>query len=150
MRGLRVLPLLLVLVACSPLRGCEESQLTLRDDSRMPKWIPPALSKLPRNTIVVHFTFYSPLLPANNTVVKLIRDDGATLWEATGQSCWHPVTVAKRNSLGGLGPEAFPTYTYLGVNGQIEVLEQRDSGDSLSIVDDAALVKGALESTKCE
>ena len=150
MRGLRLLPALLVLVACSPLRGCEESRLSLRDDSRLPKWIPLALSSQPRNTLWVQFIFYAPLFPANNTVVELIRNDGVMLWKGTGQNCWHPVTVAKRNKLGGLDDDAFPTYTYLNVGGQIEVLEQRHMGAPLGIVDDPSLVKAALEAKKCE
>jgi hypothetical protein len=150
MRVLKFLPLFLALVACSPLRGCTESVLSLSDDSRLPKWLPPELSGQPKNTIRVQFEFYSPLFSVNNTVIEVFRNTGAMVWETTGQNCWHPVTVAKRNKFGGLDDDAYPTYTYLNVGGQIEVLEQRRMGAPLGIVDDPSLTKAALETKKCE
>ena len=58
MRRLRVVLPLLALAACSPLRGCVESQFSLAPDSRLPQWFAAPVVK-DRSDVAVKLTYWT-------------------------------------------------------------------------------------------
>ena len=145
-KGLLIVALLLV--SCSPIRGCVESEFKLAPESRLPKWFSlPAGSS--RGDVTLELTYYSSPLPVDNAVFELMGRNGQKLSQVTGQMCWHPVMNKKRNKVGGFDPDSYPHYVYVRAKGVLEVIEHT-RGPTFKIADDPALVKAATESKQCE
>jgi hypothetical protein len=138
----------LMLTACSPIRGCVESQFTLAPDSRLPKWIaiPPDLS---RSDVTVELTYYVPPFPVDNAVIEFVGRNGRTLSTVTGEMCWHPTMQKKKNQFGGFDPDSYPHYVYIRANGVVEVVEHI-RGPTFRIADNPVLLKEALEAKRCD
>lgn len=138
----------LLLAACSPIRGCMESQFTLAPDSRLPKWfsLPDGYS---RNDVTVEISYYSSPFPVDDTVVKLLDRNQRDLAQVTGESCFHPIMQKKRNQYGGFDPDTYPHYAYIKSNKVIEVVEHMQ-GPTFRIVDDPMLLKEAVEAKQCD
>jgi hypothetical protein len=138
----------LLLAACSPIRGCVESQFTLEPDSRLPKWFTiPAGSN--RSDVTVRLTYYVPPFPVDNAVMELEGKSGRTFATVTGEVCWHPVMEKRKNQFGGFDPHSEPDYVYITANSVLEVIEHRN-GPTFRIIDDPTLRKGALEAKQCD
>jgi hypothetical protein len=138
----------LLIVACSPIRGCVESEFNLAPDSRLPKWF--SLSGgFSRDQVSVRLTYYTPPVAVDDTVLELVDRNGAILSKVTGQHCWHPVMNNKRNEYGGFTAKSYPLYVYVRANGLIEVIEHTP-GAAFRITDDPVLVKQALGSDRCD
>jgi len=135
-------------VACSPMRGCVESQFTLAPESQAPKWMTPPVGST-RSSLTVELTYYSPLFPVDDTVLKLKDLKGKTFSEVTGRNCWHPVMQGKRNQYGGFDPDSYPHFVYLRIGSVTEVLEFK-RGPTFWVVDDPVLEKQASESQECD
>jgi hypothetical protein len=146
-RAPHLLTIALLIGACSPIRGCVESQFTLDADSRLPKWIavPAGVS---RNELTVRIRYYVPPFSVDNTEIELLGKNGATLFKTTGEHCWHPVMEAKKNKYGGFDPGSEPHYVYIRANGALEVVEHV-RGPTFRITDDPMLIKQASEATRC-
>ena len=144
-KGLLIIALLLA--ACSPIRGCVESQFTLEPDSRLPKWfsVPPGYT---RSDVTVELTYYVPPFPVDNAVMELVSRNGRTLLKVTGEVCWHPVMEAKKNQYGGFDPDSYPHYVYIRANEVVEIVEHV-RGPTFRVKDDPVLLKGALEAKRC-
>jgi hypothetical protein len=147
-RSKELLLLALLLASCSPIRGCVESQFTLGQDSRLPKWfrVPPGYT---RADVIVELTYYVPIFPVNNAVMELVNRNGKTLAQVTGEVCWHPVMGTKKNQHGGFNPDSYPHYVYIRANGVVEIIEHA-RGPTFRVKDDPMLLKGALEAKQCD
>lgn len=145
-KGLFIVALLLV--SCSPIRGCVESEFKLAPESRLPKWfsLPAGYTK---DDVTVELTYYSSPVPVDNAVFELVDRKGKKLSQVTGQMCWHPVMDKKRNKSGGFDPDSYPHYVYVHAKGALEVIEH-SRGSTFKITDDPVLVKEATESKRCE
>jgi len=138
----------LLLLSCSPIRGCMASAFTLAPDSRLPKWFPlPA--GYSRDAIVVKLYYYSSPLPVDDAVFELTDRYDNILETVTGKMCWHPETGAKRDQRGGLDSDSGPYYVYVRTHGVLEVLEH-GKGQTFRISDDPKLVKEAIASKECK
>lgn len=137
----------LLLVSCSPIRGCMESSFTLTPESRLPNWFSPPAGYT-RDALTVKSYYYTPLFPVDNAVFELIDRNDKILVTATGKVCWHPETKKKRNKYGGLDPDSYPHYVYVRVNGTLEVIEHI-KGPTFRIIDDQKLIREALASHEC-
>ncbi len=148
MKPLSRLVFVLLLAACSPLRGCVESQFTLSPDSRIPKWfsLPAGYS---RDDVTVKLTYYTPSVNVDNAVLELLDKKGTTLSKVAGESCWHPIMEKKKNKYGGFDADSYPHYGYIRANGIVEVVEHIQ-GPTFRVSDDPILLKGALESKRCD
>jgi hypothetical protein len=145
----KLLVVILLLASCNPIRGCVESQFTLAQDSRLPKWfsVPAGYS---RNDVTVELTYYVPPFPVDDAVMELLGPNGKILAKITGEVCWHPVMDKKRNKYGGFDPnDHSPAYVYIQVNGVLEVIEH-PYGPIFRITDDPVLLKEALEAKRCD
>lgn len=136
----------LLLVSCSPVRGCVASVFTLAPESRLPKWL-----SLPegdsRDAVTVKLYYYSSPLPVDDAVFELTDQNDTVLASVSGKMCWHPETERKRNQKGGFDPDS-GYYVYVRINGVLEVIEHGKE-QTFRISDDPKLVKEALESKTC-
>jgi hypothetical protein len=149
----RLFLVLFLLVSCCPIGGCPESVLTLEPASRLPKWfmLP---SGYTRSDVTVELTEYQQEfdqrhVPIDDAVFIMYDRKGRCLVKVTGQRCWHPIMEKKRNQHGGFDLATNPLYSYIRVNGKLEVIEHFN-GPTFSISDDAALINGAIEATQCD
>jgi hypothetical protein len=138
----------LLIVGCSPIRGCMESEFTLEDSSRLPKWVslPQGTS---RDTVTVRLRYYVPPVPVDNTEIALMRKNGSVISETTGMVCWHPVMKQKKNQFGGFDPDSYPHYVYIRVGSQLDVIEHK-RGPQFRVSDDPTLFKAAIEASECD
>jgi hypothetical protein len=145
-RGIFIVAMLLV--SCSPIRGCVESEFRLAPESRLPKWFSLPVGSS-RGDVTVKLTYYSSPMPVDGAVLEFVGQDGQKLSQVTGQMCWHPVMNKKRNKSGGFDSDSYPHYVYVRAKGGLEVIEHT-RGPTFRIVDDPALVKEATESSRCD
>jgi hypothetical protein len=140
--------LTLLLLSCSPIRGCVEAEFQLAPESRLPKWfaLPAGYS---RADVTVKLTYYSSPIPVDNAVLELVSLKGQKLSQVTGEMCWHPIMSKKRNKAGGFDSDSYPHYVYVRAKGLLEVIEHT-RGPTFKISDDPALVKEATESSRCD
>ena len=138
----------LVLLSCSPIRGCVEAEFQLAPESRLPKSValPAGYS---RADVTVKLTYYSSPISVDNAVLELMSLKGQKLSQVTGEMCWHPVMNKKRNKAGGLDPDSYPYYVYVRAKGIPEVIEHT-RGPTFKMSDDPVLVKKATESSRCD
>jgi len=134
----RLLPLLLV-AACSPLRGCVESRFEMAPDSRIPHWF----SLPPSTTHSASLTYYT----RGDAQVEFFAD-GKKIAEVFGQSCWHPVMESRRADNGSFKTDMGPNYTYIRANGILEVIEH-PGGPVFRVSDDPALISAAVSAKRC-
>jgi hypothetical protein len=134
----RLLPLLLI-AACSPLRGCVESRFEMAPDSRIPHWfsLPPSAMHSARST------YYT----RDDAQVEFFAD-GKKIAEVFGQSCWHPVMESRRADNGSFTTGTGPNYTYIRAKGILEVIEH-SGGPVFRISDDPALISAAVSAKRC-
>ena len=115
------LGLCLAVAACSPVRGCVESNFTLAGDSRLPKWYSPSVTAR-RSEVVLKMVYWT-----NGDVEFVLKgagsDDG-TLW---GHSCWHPRTHYTKQPDGTFRPPGGPEYVIVEVKGVADVAEHEKS-----------------------
>ena len=147
MNRIGLLLTLLLLAACSQIRGFIESQFTLEPDSRLPKWFSVPVGQS-RSSVTVELTYYSPPWSIDDTVIELVGTNGRTLSQLTGKVCLHPIMEKKRNQHGGFDSDSYPHYVYIRANGVLEVIEHVH-GPTFRVTDDPMLVKAALESNHC-
>jgi hypothetical protein len=139
--------IVLIFVACNPIRGCVESNFTLTEDSRLPKWfqLPAGYSRT--DVIVELFYYIPPGSLVDDTVLELVGRNGQVLAEVTGKHCWHPdIDRLKRNKWGGFDPDSEePRYVIVRVNGIMEVIDH-PGGPIFRVTDNPVLVKQAIDS----
>ena len=138
---------ILFITACSPIRGCVESQFTLVSESRLPRWLSLPDGYL-REDVTVKLTYYVPLLPVDDAVFELVDRNGKELNKVTGQVCWHPIMDKKRNKYGGFNSDSEPDYVYVMANNTLEVIKHTN-GPTFAIADDPVIVQQAAESQRC-
>jgi hypothetical protein len=102
-----------------------------------------------RRDVTVEITYYAPPFPVDNAVIELVSQNGRTLSRTTGEMCWHPTMEKKKNQYGGFDPDSYPHYVYIRANGIVEVIEHIRA-PTFRITDDPVLMKGALESKRCD
>jgi hypothetical protein len=138
-----LLLLTLLLVACSPLRGCVESQFRLAPDSRLPAWFSlPADRK--RSDLTVTLTYWTY---GDNAEFELIDPrSGATIRDVSGPSCWHPATRYTQKPDGRFEPPGGPEYVIATVRGVTDVVEHDEQNDVFRMAEDEAILREAKES----
>ncbi|MDD2899335.1 MAG: hypothetical protein PHI31_11555 [Desulfuromonadaceae bacterium] len=104
--------------------------------------MPPGKAKKDVEVKLTYFTGGDALFELLDAIEKVLSNE-------KGRICWHPETDKKRNKQGGFDPNLEPTYTYVRINGLLEVIEHR-KGPIFRISDDPKLVKEAAESTSCK
>ena len=135
----RLLVLALTLtVACSPTRGCVESQFELATESRLPRWfqLPPGRS---RQDVRVEMRYYTGLTEL--TVSFTMRGtDGSLIAERDGRRRdTQPLTIPPTQN----GPLNYPNYAVVTVDGSTEIIEHR-TRDNMFFVSDDPAVRAAL------
>ncbi|MBI3352217.1 MAG: hypothetical protein HY036_06530 [Nitrospirae bacterium] len=151
----RLFLVLFLLVSCSPMGGCPESDFKLEPDSRLPKWfsLPPGYT---RSDVTVELGLFTELydqkglVTIDNAVLIMYDRKRRIFTKVTGQNCWHPIMEKKRSPHGGYITDSTPDYTYLIVNGILEVLEFPSGLPTFRISDDSVLKKAAIEATHCD
>ena len=125
--------LVIVTAACSPTRGCIESNFELARESRVPSWfdIPPGVS---RANLTVELTYW--LGPVGRTATVTLRDRGGRKVKSVvatmqGDEPHALVPVAPT------GPFPYPSYEILSAEGVTEVVEHRRMEPIFYVVDDA-------------
>lgn len=123
--------------------GCVEAQIELDPGSRLPKWFatPPGLQ---RSDLAVRLTSYSGR--ELDAKVELIDRQRGAIATVIGRQCWHPVMEGKH--VYGKGFTVDTRYTYVNVDGVVEVLEHKE-GPTFRLSNDPALLKQAMEATSC-
>ena len=80
-----------VLAACSPIRGCVESNFELAPESRLPKWVQvPASAK--RADVSVELEYYVPPSQRIDNTVFIVGIKGQSSSTFTARHWWHPRT----------------------------------------------------------
>ena len=123
--------------ACA-MNGCLESSFRLASDSRLPQGlpIPPGLTRAEVSVRIDYWT-----IPYHATIT--LRDkNGRKITAVTGRyKSRYPLYL--RTTRPGSLP-GYPTYDVLQINGQYEVLEQRQFNDILYVTDDPAIRQEVL------
>jgi hypothetical protein len=131
--------LICLMAACSPTRGCSESQFKLEADSRLPFWL-----KLPaglgRRDVDVELWYWAPLFDVDNVTVYVTDRNGRKIVNLTGRSCWHPATHWPMG--GPVAPE--PHYVILIVGSVVDVAEH--SRGDWKMTDNADILATAKDS----
>jgi hypothetical protein len=121
-----------VSISACAMNGCLESSFRLANDSGLPRGlpIPPGLT---RADVSARVDFWG--LPYHASIT--LRDQkGRKIATATGR--YKSGELYLRTTRPGSLP-GFPTYSVLQINGQYEVLEQRQRNDILYVTDDPAI-----------
>jgi hypothetical protein len=122
-RTLRIaLGSLALFAACHPMRGCAESDFTLAQESRLPRWfsLPPGVHRDGVNVTLAYYT--APLSGPPVATVTLRRSGGETLDEVVAALRGEPQSLKPDP---GSGRVSYPMYEVLTVNGITEVIEHR-------------------------
>jgi hypothetical protein len=112
---------LVLFAACNPMRGCPESDFTLAQESRLPRWfsLPPGVQ---RGRVTVSLVYYTAPLSGPPVATVALRG-------SAGQTLDHVVaTMSELHTLqpySGTGPMPYPIYEVLTANGITEVIEHR-------------------------
>ncbi len=118
--------------ACNPVRGCAESDFTLADDSRLPRWfvLP---SGVDRTDVTVVLTYY---MGASGRIARFVmrHRDGTTIADVEGpQQGLEPRTLVPAPQT---GPLPYPLYEIVTIDGVTELIEHRQRGDSVFYISD--------------
>jgi hypothetical protein len=142
MSRVRLLPLILIVAACSPLRGCVESQFTLASDSRLPLWFasPPVVDRANASVELTYWTNGDAVFALKH------RNGWLTVREVSGQSCWHPRTRYKKNPDGTQAPPRGPEYVIVSVHGVVDVVEHVKTPALFRMTDNEEIIREAKES----
>ena len=130
-----------VFISACAMSGCLESSFRLASDSKLPRGlpVPPGLA---RADLSVRIDYWD--IPDHATVT-LLDKKGRKIAAVTGRyKSRYPLYL--RNSPPGSAP-GFPNYEVLQINGQYEVLEQRQQNDILYVTDDLAIRREILAGT---
>lgn len=123
----RIVVLLCILVvACSPVRGCVESSFELAPESRLPDWLN-VPSDMPREAVTLRISNYVPFSDMIDNTVLVVTIAGE-LREFTAKHWWHPRTQRQLDAYYETEPRPkfpHPTYVVIEVEGQIDVIEHR-------------------------
>jgi hypothetical protein len=141
MRRLRVVLPLLALAACSPLRGCVESQFSLAPDSRLPQWFAVPVVK-DRSDVTVKLTYWTN----GDAEFDLKNRWGITIRDVTGPSCWHPRTRYRHHADGTQSPPGGPEFVIVKVGGSVDVIEHKQLTPVFRMSDDPEILREARES----
>lgn len=117
-----LLVVLLLALACSPTRGCVESNFELAPESRLPVWItiPPGKQ---RADVRVDLYYWGPVFDVANVELVVSSAPGWRPWGRTtvyGRSTTHP------RSDPGILLKGKRAYEIVDVDGQVDVIEHRD------------------------
>jgi hypothetical protein len=122
----------LLFAACSPTRGCIESDFTLSPESRLPKWF--ASAGTPRAEATVTMDYWLGLIEGRTATFKLWNAKGRKIAEVVGQQQGNePLTLEPP---GATGPTPYPRYEIITVEGVTEIIEHRRMEPIFYISDD--------------
>jgi hypothetical protein len=133
-----VLFLTSLMAACSPIRGCEESDFALDADSRLPIWmkLPPGMQ---RKDVDVELQYWGAIFPVDNATFS-VTYRGRHIASLTAKSCWHPATHWPMG--GPVAPE--PHYVILISDNVVDVAEH--SRGNWKMTDDEKILETAKQS----
>jgi hypothetical protein len=126
-----VVVVLVLVAACSPTRGCIESDFDLAPESRIPRWFV-VRDGAKRSDFSVHMYYW--MGPVGRTATITLRSGGLTLDSvvATVQDD-EPQTLQPH---AGTGRIPYPMYEILIANGVTEIVEHRRMEPVFYITDD--------------
>jgi hypothetical protein len=133
-RSLRTaLGLAVLLAACSPLRGCAESDFTLAAESRLPRWfsLPQGVQRKDVNVALVYYT--APIKGPAVAEVTLRTNRGEAPNRVVANLRGEPEVL---DSPSGSAGTRYPMYEVLTANGITEVIEHRHMEPVFYITDD--------------
>jgi len=135
----KLIPIILIffLSACSPVHGLLEAEFVLSPDSPLPAWYPKIPNGYNRDDIKIRIKCYTPIFPVNNTVFIVESSWWHTLYTATGNSEYHPKYWAWAQK--DWPARAYPSYSYLTIDGKREILEHKEKNNVLSISNEDAV-----------
>jgi hypothetical protein len=137
----RALWLSLIVVACSPVRGCVESNFTLAPDSRLPQWY--SLSATAKRSDVALELYY---WTSGTAVFEPSGNWGAPARKLIGQSCWHPRTRYTKNADGTYTAPGGPEYVIVKIDGTVDVVEHNHVPGVFRMTDDQSIILEARQS----
>jgi hypothetical protein len=145
-RRLRLALLLTSLVAaCSPTRGCSESQFKLAADSRLPAWIN-LPTGMERQGVDVELWYWTPIADVDDVTVYVKDRNGRSVANLTARSCWHPATHWPDG--GPVAPD--PHYVILTVGNVVDVAEHSRGNWKMSDnADILAAAKASIARREC-
>jgi len=118
--------------ACSPTRGCIESDFDLAAESRIPRWfsVPTAAR---RADLSVRMDYWGG--PVGRTATVTLRSVGGRTLDSVVATLAgsEPHTLIPKPAT---GPIPYPSYEILTANGIVEVVEHRRAEPIFYIVDD--------------
>lgn len=126
-RAVRMVALLCLVAACSPVRGCVESDFELAPESRLPNWVQLAAG-VRREDVSLDLYYYAPPFRAVDDTVFVLRVKGQPNRTSSGRQWWHPRTKRQLDAFYATEPRPefpHPSYVVVEVNGQIDVIEHR-------------------------
>lgn len=133
-----MLVVILLIVACHPVRGCSESQFELATESRLPRWfmLPAGFT---RADVRVSFSYYTSFGGGTRTAtVRLRTGDGSTLQEVVAtRRGREPLTLGRQEDAGS----SYPVYEILTVNDVVEVMEHRRMEPVVYLTDEPEVKK---------
>jgi hypothetical protein len=141
---LRVVLIIGLSAACTPMRGCKESgPFHIAPDSRLPRWflLPTGVE---RQDVDVEMTYYISILPHAPGMARFVlrSNDGRKLAEVSGTTrTKQPMSLARQSST---GPISYPVYEVITSGVITEIIEHRRYDAQFYVTDDA-LVHQRLE-----
>jgi hypothetical protein len=120
--------LVLVLLSCSPTRGCVESDFELAPESRLPVWLhlPPGT---PREDVAVFLYDYVPPFSTIDDTVFIVTIKGRRFREITTRRWYHPRTNRQLALFYATQPRPkypYPSYVVVEVGNEVDVIEHRE------------------------
>lgn len=149
---------LLLVIACSPTRGCVESNFELASESRLPGWLElPA--EVARKDVAIELYSYVPPLRSTDDQVFVVTVKGRKVSEVSGRSWLLPRTKKVLDRYYATIPRpAYPNprYEVVQINGKVDVMEFREysqqNRDPMRAVfwmaDDADILREGRDSVK--
>ena len=127
-----------LVISVTGITSCVVSKFSLAPDSRLPVWFTLPYGKT-RDDVVVTLSYVTTALTSQNTVLEMRDKKGNVMSNIYGIACLHPSMEAKKNSKGGLDPDAFPEYRIIRANGKAEIVQHRME-PMFRLVDDPQLM----------
>jgi hypothetical protein len=141
MRRLAVVYMILIVAACSPVRGCVESNFSIEPDSRLPLWFPLPLG-VGRADVTVELRYWTN----GDAEMEMANARGKPIKHVIGSSCWHPQTHYTANSDGTYTPPTGPEYVIVRVKGVIDVVEHDKRPGAFRMANDPDILQAAMDS----
>jgi len=142
MHSLKIACLALILAACSPIRGCVESNFELAPDSRLPAWFRLG-SNVSRADVTVDLFYWTS--GDAEFDLKDLRSS-KTIGHVIGRSCWHPATRYTRKSDGTLMAPEGPLYKIATIGGVVDVMEHTRLNNVFRMASDPSIIDEARQS----